>query len=70
MENTTNQSNVVTVKEWFITLLITLIPIVGVIMIFVWAFGGNAVKSKENWAKAALLFMIIGMVLYFASSLI
>jgi hypothetical protein len=50
--------------EWIITLLITMIPVIGIIMLFVWAFGGNANPSKANFAKAGLIFMAILFALY------
>ncbi len=59
-----NQSSVVSTKDWFITIFITAIPIIGFIMLFVWAFGGNAQSSKANWAKATLLWLFAGVILY------
>lgn len=53
----------VTLGDWFITILITAIPLVGIIMLFVWAFGGNTNMNKANWAKAMLLWFAIGIVL-------
>jgi succinate dehydrogenase/fumarate reductase cytochrome b subunit len=50
--------------EWIVTLLVTMIPLVGIIMLFVWAFGGNANPSKANYAKAGLIFMAIVFALY------
>ncbi len=50
--------------EWIVTLLITMIPIVGIVMLFVWAFGGNANPSKANFAKAGLIFMAIIFAIY------
>lgn len=55
---------VMTTGEWFVTLLITAIPLVGLIMLFVWAFGGGTNPNKSNWAKAALIMMAIVIVLY------
>lgn len=52
------------VSEWLVTLLITAIPIVGFVMLFVWAFGGNVKPSKANWAKAALILFAIFIGLY------
>ena len=49
--------------EWMITMLLTAIPVVGIIMLFVWAFGGGAAPSKKNWARAALVWMAISVVL-------
>ncbi|WP_341279457.1 hypothetical protein [Paenibacillus sp. FSL H8-0537] len=54
----------VSFKEWMITILLCAIPLVNIIMLFVWAFGGNAKISKSNYAKASLLWAAIGIVLY------
>ena len=62
MENQENQ--VVKLGEWIVTGLITLIPLVGLIMMFVWAFGSNTKPSKANWAKASLLLGVIVVVIY------
>ncbi|QKS46618.1 hypothetical protein HUB94_17620 [Paenibacillus cellulosilyticus] len=57
-------AEVVSVKEWLVSSLIMLIPIVNIIMMFVWAFGGNANPNKANYFKAALLMALIVLVLY------
>ncbi len=62
MENQNNQP--VKTGDWILTLLITAIPIVGFIMLFVWAFGSGTNPSKANWAKATLLWFAIVIVLY------
>ena len=49
----------VSVGEWMLTLLLMVIPLVNLIMLFVWAFGSNTPKSKANWAKATLLWVLI-----------
>ncbi|MEJ6675539.1 MAG: hypothetical protein QNK88_08570, partial [Polaribacter sp.] len=46
-------------------MIVTAIPLVGFIMLFVWAFSSGTNLSKKNWAKAALIFYAIIMVLYF-----
>ena len=48
-----------TIGDWLITFLIQAIPIVGFIMLFVWAFGGDTHPSKKTWAQATLIFMVI-----------
>ncbi|SFE98412.1 hypothetical protein SAMN04487969_110182 [Paenibacillus algorifonticola] len=53
----------VSFKEWMITMLLYAIPLVNIIMLFVWAFGGNTKISKANFAKAALVWTAIGIVL-------
>ena len=54
-----SRSQIMTVGDWIITLLITAIPIVGLVMLFVWAFGDNQNQNKANWAKANLIWMLI-----------
>jgi len=54
-------SEIISVGEWIGTFLICCIPLVGFIMMFVWAFGGNANETKANWAKAGLLMAVIGI---------
>lgn len=57
------------VKDWLITLLIMAIPLVGFIMLFVYAFGNNENVNKQNWAKAQLIFIVIaiGLAIVFIS---
>ncbi|WP_258166510.1 hypothetical protein [Paenibacillus sp. PCH8] len=49
--------------SWMLTLFLMMIPIVNIIMLFVWAFGDSN-PSKANYAKAALLWAAIGIVIY------
>lgn len=53
------------VGEWMVTMLVTAIPIIGFIMLFVWAFGDGSNPNKKSWARASLVFFAIGIVLYF-----
>lgn len=59
----------VTLGDWIITFIIMAIPIVNIIMLFVWGFG-NTNPSKANWAKASLIFMLIAFVIYFIIAVI
>lgn len=52
------------VKDWLITLLIMAIPLVGFIMLFVYAFSDNENLNKKNWAKAQLIFLAVVMALF------
>ena len=56
-----NQS-VVSILDWILTFIIMILPIINIVMLFVWAFGGNASESKANWAKARLIMWLIGIV--------
>ncbi|OPL07649.1 MAG: hypothetical protein AVO33_04320 [delta proteobacterium ML8_F1] len=57
-------SETVSVKEWIITSLIMMIPLVNLIMPFVWAFSSNTKSSKANYFRALLLLTLAGLVLY------
>lgn len=48
--------------EWMWTLLVAAIPFVGFIVMLVWAFGAGTIRSKQNWARATLLWSIIPIV--------
>jgi len=67
MQDSTNQVPVKT-GEWIVTFLVAAIPIVGLIMLFVWAFGSGANESKANWAKAVLIWgtVVVGIYVIFA----
>ena len=52
------------VGDWLITFLITAIPIVGIVMLFVWAFGTNDNTTRATWAKANLIMILIMIALY------
>ena len=51
--------NEVSIGEWMITLLISFLPVIGWIMLFVWAFGDASNPSKKNWAIATLIWVAI-----------
>jgi heme/copper-type cytochrome/quinol oxidase subunit 2 len=52
---------VVSTLNWFGTLLVLVIPIVGLVLYFVWAFG-NSNRNRRNYCRAALIMMAIGLV--------
>ena len=62
-ENVT-QYKPMSIGDWIITGLIFAIPIVGFVMLFVWAFGSNTQPSKANWAKATLIMIGISIVIF------
>jgi len=53
----------VTLGQWMLTMLISAIPIVNIIMFFVWGFSKSTQPSKANWAKATLIYVAIGVIL-------
>lgn len=64
MENQ-NQTSVMSYKEWALTIFIASLPLIGFIMVLVWAFDGNTNIHKKNWAKGNLLIMLLAMVIAF-----
>ncbi len=62
--NTPSNSEPVKTGDWVLTMLIMAIPIVGFVMLFVWAFGSGTKPSKANWAKASLIWMLIAVGFY------
>ncbi len=60
MENQGMEKSV-SVGDWMLTMFLMAIPVVNLILLLVWAFGGGATPSKANWAKAVLLWMVISI---------
>ena len=62
-------TRVVSVTDWVLTILISSIPIVNIVMLFVWAFGESTNVNKANWAKATLIWLAIsiGLVVIFGT---
>ena len=52
------------VGDWIVTYLLMCIPVIGIIMLFVWAFGGDTQPSKKTWAQATLIWVAVCTVLY------
>ena len=55
---TTEREEVLSIGQWLVTTFVIGIPIVGLVMIFVWGFGqGN--KNRSNFCKAILVWYVI-----------
>lgn len=50
------------VGSWMLTLFVCGIPVIGVIYLLVLAFGSGAAPSKRNFARAALIWALIALV--------
>jgi len=59
-----NKDQTVSMGDWIVTYIISGIPLVGFIMLFVWAFGSDTKPSKKNWARALLIIAAIVIVIY------
>lgn len=65
MENQQNQTaEVVKTTDWLLAYLLVSIPVVNLVMLFIWAFGSDTNPNKSNWAKAGLIWMAIIIGLY------
>ncbi len=53
------------VGSWMLTLFVSGIPIIGVIYLLVLAFGSGSAPSKRNFARAALIWSLIALVVTF-----
>ncbi len=51
------------VGSYILMIILTAIPIVGIIMLFVWSFSGSTNLNKKNFARAQLLLMLISTAL-------
>ena len=53
---------VMSYKEWALTIFISSLPLIGIIMLLVWAFDSNTNIHKKNWAKGTLLIALIAII--------
>ena len=60
--NNKADSNYISVGSWMWMMFVTAIPIIGVIMVFVWAFTGEN-ASRKNYYRAILLWVLVLTVL-------
>ena len=51
------------VGNWMLTILLASIPLFGLVYILILAFGSGRSASKKNWARATLIWAVIGAVL-------
>lgn len=56
---------VISLGEWIITFIVLAIPIVNIVMLFVWAFSSGTNPNKQNFCRAALLLYAVMFLLFF-----
>ncbi|MEO6053171.1 MAG: hypothetical protein ABIP97_04090 [Chthoniobacterales bacterium] len=61
--NTPTENQEITVGQWIITFILQAIPIVGIVMIIIWAIGNNVPVSKRNYARAILILLAVVIVI-------
>ena len=57
------QNAVISTVEWFGTLIVLIVPIVGIVIYFIWAFGSGGNPNRRNYCRAALILMAISLAL-------
>jgi hypothetical protein len=55
--------NIVTTGEWVISILLLAVPIVQIVVPFVWAFSSSTPLSKKNFGKAILILWLVSFIL-------
>jgi hypothetical protein len=61
---TVQESRDVSFGEWFLTIFLAAIPLVNIVLFFVWAFSASTKPSKANWAKATLVWAVLAILFY------
>ena len=52
-------SNVMSVRDWFITMVVLALPLVNVVAYLYWAFADGINPNKRNFCRAGLLWMVV-----------
>ena len=52
-----------TMGEWLLTILIGMVPCLGIVVFCVWAFGSSGNLNRRNYCRAFLIMQVIGIVL-------
>ena len=50
--------NEISTGEWIASTILAHLPLIGIIILLVWAFGGGTSSTKANWAKAQLIIVV------------
>lgn len=54
---------VMKLAEWIATWILLILPVVNIIMLFVWAFDQKGNPNRRNFARASLIMFASGMIL-------
>ena len=61
-------------KEWALNIFLASLPIIGFVLLLVWAFSSSENSQKQEWAKGRLLvaflgFLFVMVILFFFGGL-
>ncbi|MGV3533980.1 MAG: hypothetical protein ACO1QR_16545 [Chthoniobacteraceae bacterium] len=65
----TRETNVVSVGSWILIFIVMAIPLVNIVMMFVWAFAGEN-QTRKNYFRALLVIFVVMIVLTVALALL
>ncbi len=57
----TNTSKHMTTGQWVLTTFLSGLGIIGLILLFVWAFGDNEYPDKKTYARAMLIWQLVAL---------
>lgn len=63
-QNETMEQTPMDLKDWVLTLVILMIPCVGIVMYFVWAFGNTGNINRRNFCRAQLIIFGVLFAIY------
>ena len=55
-------SEVLSIGQYVVMFLLMMVPILNIILLFVWGFGSNANLNRRNFAKAALIMAAVALI--------
>jgi uncharacterized membrane protein YqjE len=62
-DNNNNDQTTMSVGDWALTIFLSGLPLIGLILLFIWSFGDNQKAERINWAKATLIWYLIMFVI-------
>ncbi len=64
VQSTYSNDQPMTVGQWVGTMLLLAIPLVNIILLFVWAFGSGTNTNKKNYCRATLIIAAVVIAIY------
>lgn len=56
-------AEVLSTKHYMLSMFLSLIPVLGFILLLSWSFSKNTNPNKKHWARATLVYSLIGLAL-------
>lgn len=64
MENFSRPTDVVSCRDWVVTLILSGMPGLNIVLFFFWSLSKKTKPSKKNYARASLLLIFIVLLIY------